>query len=113
MTYVSDIKDWLGLGQTAILLLKETLPLLPKGKSDELEVAITRASEALSRSDAALAKALGYKLCKCTFPPQPMLWVKSEDAEVCPNCGTKGPPKTPQVNRGQSRLVESRFMRGR
>jgi hypothetical protein len=47
------------------------------------------AEDILTRSDAKLAKDLGYHLCKCSFPPHPMLWRENEHSYVCqdPNCG--------------------------
>jgi hypothetical protein len=56
---------------------------------DALQNKITEAEDALKRSDGKLAKKLGYKLCRCTFPPQIMLWKEAQKAHVCPNpeCG--------------------------
>jgi hypothetical protein len=89
--------------RAAIGLVKDTKDLLPK---DEKAAAITAAlatAESSSRiAEAEVAKALGYELCKCEFPPTPMLSVGSIDSAAakmrgpvfeCPRCGynTAGP----------------------
>jgi hypothetical protein len=52
--------------------------LLPRGdKKDELEAKVRKAEEALQISSVSLAKALGYKLCKCTFPGNGQTYVAS------------------------------------
>ena len=57
---------------------------------------IEKAEKALRASEAELAKALGYKLCQCTFPPQIML-SKGHHAEQgmeifkCEKCGKQEP----------------------
>ena len=87
--------------RSAIALLKDTRDLLPK---DEKTAAITEAlltAESSSRiAEAEIANALGYELCKCTFPPTIMLTVgehngrpKLGPVSECPRCGynTAGP----------------------
>lgn len=53
---------------------------------DHLEQEIAKAERLLKASEAAAAKAMGYRLCRCTFPPQIMLWKKTEKVHVCPEC---------------------------
>jgi hypothetical protein len=87
--------------RSAIGLLKDTRDLLPK---DEKTAAITAAlltAESSSRiAEAEIAKALGYELRKCTFPPTIMLTVGEHSGRPklgpvyeCPQCGynTAGP----------------------
>jgi hypothetical protein len=87
--------------RSAIALLKDTRDLLPK---DEKTAAITEAlltAESSSRiAEAEIANALGYELCKCTFPPTIMLTVGEHNGRPklgpvyeCPRCGynTAGP----------------------
>jgi hypothetical protein len=78
--------------------------LLPK---DEKSAAITAAlatAESSSRiAEAEIAKALGYELCKCEFPPTIMVTVGQHNGRTkqngtgpvfeCPRCGynTAGP----------------------
>jgi len=88
--------------KSAIGLVKEANSLLPEG--DQREKAITMALDSASASakiaEAEIAKALGYELCKCEFPPTPMLTVgelngrpKTGPVYECPKCGfnTAGP----------------------
>jgi hypothetical protein len=88
--------------KSAIGLLKDAKGLLPEG--DQREKAITMALDSAAASakiaEAEVAKALGYELCKCEFPPTPMLTVgelngrpKTGPVYECPKCGfnTAGP----------------------
>ena len=91
----TDISSWLDFAKTTVDTFKTTAGLLPKGKNrDEIEKSILVAEESLKRSDAKLAKELGFKLCVCTFPPQIMLWKEVEKSHVCPSphCGRKLKP---------------------
>lgn len=71
---------------------------LPKQQADKAEASIKKAEEALKNTEAEVAKALGFKLCKCTFPPQIMLWKEQEKTNVCPSCGSKNPPRHDNSN---------------
>jgi hypothetical protein len=85
-----SVTDYLHAGKEAIDLFKAAYPLLPKGeKREEIARTINLASEAMKRSDAALAQKLGYNLCQCQFPPSIMLWREKQSAFVCRNaeCG--------------------------
>lgn len=63
---------------------------------DEAKVdrALDHAEESLQLATANIAKALGYELCRCTFPPTPMLTVGFElmgkrtglPVHECPRC---------------------------
>jgi hypothetical protein len=62
--------------------------VMPDGKErDELDRELKNAEEGLARTDAQLVQQLGYTLCRCTFPPTPMLYKRDQSANVCPNCG--------------------------
>jgi hypothetical protein len=83
-----ETRAYLTAAISALDILKTGLGLLPKGANkDALAKKIEEAEEALKRSDAKLAKELGYKLCKCTFPLQIMLWREQGKAYVCPSIG--------------------------
>jgi hypothetical protein len=82
--------------RSAMGLLKDAKELLPSG--DQRHQAITQAlatAESSSRiAEAEVAKALGYELCKCQFPPVAMLTVgqhlgrpKTGPVYECPTCG--------------------------
>lgn len=70
---------------------------LPKGpEAEEAQRRLEEAQKALAASEAQLAQALGYELCKCTFPPIPMLskgYHERHDVEIfeCPNCRKQKP----------------------
>ena len=65
-----------------------------------IDAALEKASAATAIAEAEVAKALGYELCKCQFPPIPMLTVGRIDVPnlnphlkmlgpvyECPKCG--------------------------
>jgi len=91
-----SLGDWLKDGKLALDLLRSAVGLLPKKvhgeatkvevETAELEAVLAKAEDALKRSEASAAQALGYLLCKCTFPPQIMLWREQEGAFVCDRC---------------------------
>jgi hypothetical protein len=87
-----EIAAWMTTAKTAVDTFRNVVQLLPKGaKKDEIEAKVNDAEKALQTSNATLAQALGYKLCRCTFPPQIMLWNQSEQTNVCERCGSKNP----------------------
>jgi len=76
-----DVIQYLTAAKTALEVIKGAATLLPKSsKSEEVREQIERAEKALKTSEGAAAKALGYKICQCTFPPQIMLWKEAERA---------------------------------
>lgn len=95
---------------TAVNGLRAALDLF-KGIRDELkkktapqkgiDEQIARAETALKAGEAQLAKALGYRLCQCVFPPEIMLRDKNRGQSVCPRCGDAypPPPRNPRVIR--------------
>lgn len=92
----TDVSGWITASKDALELLKIAFGMLPKGpERDRIEVSIKKAEEAIRASDAKLAKELGFRLCRCTFPPTPMLWNKNERASFCQICGDKFPPDQP------------------
>lgn len=99
MVNASDITEWLGAGKTALDVMKAARDMMPKGKDkDAVDGKITETEKALEMAAAPAAKALGYRLCRCTFPPQIMLWQKEANASVCPACLDQFPRKI-AVNR--------------
>ena len=104
-----SIQEWLETGRLALQVMREALPFLPDGsKKEELQSKIANATDALKRSDAALAKNLGYQLCRCKFPPEIMLWDKEKESDICPICGTRS-IRQQQVSRDGGRLLRSRL----
>jgi hypothetical protein len=93
--------DWLAYitaAKSVLDIFKSIRSELPKGPdADKVQQQIETAEAALKSSDAKLAKNLRYKLCKCRFPPEIMLWHAEERAHICPACGDRFPP--PQQRR--------------
>lgn len=88
-----DWMSYLTAAKTALDIIKGVRSQLPKGpEADKAQEQIEKAEVAISTSEAELAKSLGFKLCKCSFPPQIMLWSAAERTNICPACGDKNPP---------------------
>jgi hypothetical protein len=84
------VTEWVVAGKSAIELLRSAWASLRKeSDKDSIQKKIADAEDALKHFEGKLAKELGYKLCRCTFPPQIMLWKEAQKAHVCPNpeCG--------------------------
>jgi hypothetical protein len=82
--------------KSALDIIKGIRSELPKGpEADTAQKKIEEAESALKNSKAALAKSLGFRLCKCEFPPQIMLWRAAERSHICPACGDRFPPPQP------------------
>ena len=87
---ISSIIDFATTSKQAVDLFKSAYELVPKGeKRDEIQRKVQMAENILLRSDAKLAKDLGYEFCRCSFPPNIMLWNEAEKSHICPNqsCG--------------------------
>jgi len=62
--------------RTALGLVKDVQQALPSGEKKEVAGrALDEADKQLRLAEAEIAKALGYSLCRCEFPPTPMLQV--------------------------------------
>jgi|GEM_PF-2075923 len=62
--------------KSALSTLKDAKELLPGTKQKEqLTEALEQATDKIRAGEAALASALGYSLCRCSFPPVPRLLV--------------------------------------
>jgi hypothetical protein len=71
---MSVFKAGLDTVRTALGTLKDAKELLPGGKQkEELTGALEQATDQMRAGEAALASALGYSLCRCSFPPVPRL----------------------------------------
>ncbi len=80
-----------------IALLKQTKDLLPDGAEKKtVEKSLEEVEKKSELAQAQVAQALGYQLCRCTFPPQIMLKTGSSRAHgdhfQCPRCGSAWPP---------------------
>ena len=55
-------------------LVKDVQGILPPGeKKDVIGHSLAQAEREIQLAEAQIAKALGYRLCRCVFPPIPML----------------------------------------
>lgn len=102
---ISTVKTTFEALRSAIGLVNDTKTLLPEGEKKAAITAALATAESSSRiAEAEVAKALGYELCKCQFPPTPMLAVGYFDRPAgrhkpadpvyeCPKCrmDTAGP----------------------
>jgi hypothetical protein len=63
------VTEWVVTGEKRDRATTFGLGIVTNGPGkDALQNKITEAEDALKRSDGKLAKKLGYKLCRCTFP---------------------------------------------
>lgn len=93
---IETLASFFSASNGALNLFKQMREMLPEGdEADKIQKEIVKAEEALKASRAELAKALGYRLCRCDFPPEPMLWKRDIRKEVCPKCGDTHPPERP------------------
>jgi hypothetical protein len=106
--------DWMAYltaAKTALDIIKGIRGELPRGsEADKAQREIAKAESALETSKAELAKSLGFKLCKCSFPPPIMLWNATERSNICLACGDRNPP--PPVAH-QMPVHESDWLRAR
>jgi len=85
---IEEIASILGIAKSAIDIGKEAKELIPEGKEKDLigkQIALTE--KELAIAEASAAKEFGYDLCKCTFPPQIMLYKKVDGVSECSECG--------------------------
>lgn len=95
-TAYETIKNGLSLFRDAISVAKGAKDLLPTGSDKEtVEKSLEAAERASKLAETQIAQALGYHLCKCTFPPQVMLskgYKGSQEHFQCPSCKKTWPP---------------------
>jgi hypothetical protein len=81
---------WLALGRLGLEVLRSGFGLLHKGARNRAARKPDPAELGRALVHARLARDLGYRLCRCQFPPKPMLWDKARKVFVCPDpdCGS-------------------------
>jgi hypothetical protein len=103
---MDGLKTGLSLFGQAIGLIKQTNDLLPESQDkNAIEKSLEEADKAAKMAEAQIAQALGYHLCKCTFPPQIMLSNgykevnhSQQEVFVCPVCKKRSiPPPAPDL----------------
>jgi hypothetical protein len=101
---LQSLQSGLGLLRGALDSIKALNDLLPKSsKRNEVELKLQEAERQVALSESQIAQSLGYKLCKCTFPPQIMLSggvLHEQENFVCPKCNkysVRGPRPTTAI----------------
>lgn len=111
---LNDVSEYLKASKDVLDILKTLGGLLPTGpNADAAQQRLEQAENALRASEAQLAKALGYQLCQCTFPPQIMLWREDRDAHVCPRSECGHGVTSTMVRRSEQGGSWNRARRGR
>ncbi len=104
---MESVKIGLSLFSEAIGLVRNVQDTLPDSEEKEsIEKSLVEASKAAKLAEAQIANVLGYKLCKCTFPPQIMLSQGYKETNyshkeefVCPKCNKSSiPPPDKPIN---------------
>jgi hypothetical protein len=73
---IGVVKSGFDAIRTALGLVKDVQGTLPAGDKKEAAArALEEAETQIRLGEAQIAKALGYPLCRCAFPPTPMLMV--------------------------------------
>lgn len=83
--------------RSALGLIRDVKDVLPDSANTQVIEASLKASEQqMAIAEVQIAQSLGYALCRCTFPPTPMLKVghrsprngttTSLDVNECPKC---------------------------
>jgi hypothetical protein len=99
----SQIAEGLAFAKTAfdtlrgaVGLVKDVQQTLPAEKKEVISRSLEEADKQLRLAEAQFAHALGYTLCRCAYPPTPMLYVgyreithqqRTVDVHECPVCG--------------------------
>lgn len=103
---MDSVKIGISLLSETIGLVKKTQEILPESDSKKaIEKSLDEAIKATKLAEAQIAQALGYNLCKCTFPPQVMLsngYKETNYAQIeefiCPLCKKSSiPPEAPPL----------------
>lgn len=103
---IALLKGGIDAIRSAIGLTKDAQGLLPgNANADTVSRALDQAEQQVKIAEAQIAQALGYKLCRCEFPPHPMLLVgyqqginehgiptRHRDVFKCPCCKRTTPP---------------------
>jgi hypothetical protein len=88
-TTLQPVKDAFTLFREGLAAVRDAKALLPAAQQEAITITLEKAGTAASLAEAQIAKALGFRLHECTWPPQIMLAVKTPNGEEkrCPACG--------------------------
>jgi hypothetical protein len=92
MDVIQYFTEFFVSAKSALDLYKSVKSELPNDVATKVQAEIDKAETALENGKAELAKKLGFRLCRCEFPPQIMLWKADIRKNVCPKCGDLYPP---------------------
>lgn len=104
-----EIKDVFEALQTGFQLFKDAIgwaknakDKLPDGsQKTSVEESLAQAEKTGQLAEAQIAKALGYHLCHCSFPPQIMLTIgydeHGREQFRCPKCNMIAPPPLREI----------------
>jgi len=95
MYYIKEIMEGVGLLKLIVSTIKESIDILPSAKKGQVSQSLEELSTKLQLAELQIAKGLGYELCKCTWPPQIMVFTgkaKYGDKFRCPVCGQEISP---------------------
>ena len=85
---IDELKNGISALSAMLGVFRQIKDVLPDSPQQEaLSAQLDAAERQLKLSEAQVAHALEYPLCRCTFPPQIMLFDKDKDADICPLCG--------------------------
>jgi hypothetical protein len=94
---LQSISASIALFRSLLGSVKDVKDILPKGaQKEQFESALANAERQTALVESQLALLLGYKLCKCEFPPHPMLRSGTIDGREnfrCPKCGSDSVPR--------------------
>lgn len=89
----SEWTEYLRAARAVLSLFDKIGTHLPsESERSQIKDHIAMAETALKTTEAELAKKLGYRICRCTFPPQVMLWHQARRKDLCGRCGNVYPP---------------------
>ena len=93
---LSGIKIGFDLFRSAVGLAKDVKDIANPSTAKAIEKSLDEAMTVSVVAEAQIAKSLGYKLHKCTWPPQIMLHdhydEHGREYVKCPKCGAIDPP---------------------
>ena len=75
MEYVAAAKTGFDMLRSVIGLVRDVGTALPADKKEAITRSLEEADKQLRLAEATIADTLGYTLCRCAFPPSPMLLV--------------------------------------
>jgi hypothetical protein len=100
---LSGLQEYFTMAKNLIGIFRTAKDLIPEGKQKEVEGLIERAEQQSVAAEAGLAKALGYRIHQCEWPPQIMLldgyFESGAKRFKCPACGETEPKPRPQPAR--------------